>query len=186
MKKWWLIVFVFVSCLGHSQEEFIKGDLSFFAEGGYLVGGQITSNTFSYQSGVSFRSGIVKEINPSFGLGFGLGLDTYDYVEFYPVFLKVEAKFNSDKSGFFVSHLGYSFAHSWDEEELVEQEFEGGGFLELGRAWRFNINDNLELVSGVSLKHQFAVLELKNAVGDDLEQSIDFDGVHFRIGIKIK
>ncbi len=186
MKRFWLVGFLVFSLQALTQEGLVKGDLSLFLEGGYLIGGQVTSNTFLYQSGVTSRVGISKEINQHFDVGIGMGVDTYDFIEFFPAFLRLEAKSNLEKNGMFVSHVGYSFAHSKDHSSVIEQEFGGGFFLELGRNWNYRISENISLTTGLSLKHQFAVLELENQIGEDLEEIIDFDSIHFRIGINIK
>ena len=173
------VMALWVFLLGNSQSEY---PLGFQAEVGYLVGGQVTSNTFAYQSGLSARVVFVKPVRSDFLLGLGVGLDTYDYINFVPVFLKIEARRTSDKTGAFVAYVGYSFA---DEESggAINQEFEGGGFLEVGRSWRYSITEDSNFLFGLTLKHQFATSEIENLVDQELEEKTDFDGIHFRIGV---
>lgn len=173
------VMALWMSLLGNSQSEY---PLGFQAEVGYLVGGQVTSNTFAYQSGLSARAMMVKPVRPTFSLGLGVGLDTYDYINFVPVFLKIEARRNSDKTGAIVAYVGYSFA---DEEAggVINQEFQGGGFLEVGRSWRYSITEDSSFLFGLTVKHQFATSEIKNLVGQELEEKTDFEGIHFRIGL---
>ncbi len=185
MKKWWLFILVLSATATFGQEG-EKDPLSVNLEGGYLMGGQITSNTFTYQSGLSFRASLMKNVHENFQFGGGIGFDNYDYIEFYPIFLKVATRPSSDRNGMFVSHIGYSLADDGDTNISVDSEIEGGFFLELGRSWTFRITDELNLVSGISFKHQFGVLEIENSVGDDLRESADFDGLHIRLGIQIK
>ncbi len=165
--------------LGNSQSEC---PLGFQAEVGYLLGGQVTSNTFAYQSGLSARTLMVKHVRPTFLLGLGVGLDMYDYINFVPVFLKIEARINPDKTGALVAYVGHSFADG-GSEGVINQKFEGGGFLEIGRSWRYNITEESNFLFGLTLKHQFASSEIKNLVGQELEEKTDFDGIHFRIGV---
>ena len=177
------LFFTFVALLavisGNSQSE---NPLGFQIEAGYLVGGQVTSNSFAYQSGLSARATVLKTVSPSVVFGGGVGLDSYDYINFVPIYLMVEARSNPVKTGAFVAFFGYSFA---DEEsrELINQEFEGGAFLEVGRSWKYDITSDLKLSFGLTLKHQFAISEVENLVGQELEEKADFDGLHFRLGI---
>jgi len=173
------LIALLVVLLSNSQSEH---PLGFQVEAGYLLGGQITSNTFAYQSGLSVRATAVKSLSSVFSFGLGIGLDSYDYINFVPVFLKIEARSNSEKTGAFVAYAGYSFG---DEEsgDVIIQEFEGGGFLEFGRIWKYTISDELDFLFGLTLKHQFAVSEIENLVGQELKENTDFDGVHFRIGV---
>lgn len=163
-----------------------KKDVSVFAEAGYLVGGQITPNTFLYQSGFSGRVGIMKEVSETFSLGLGSGLDQYATIDFFPVYLHFRAKKSPEKNGYFSAFGGYSFTNEKSTGVEIKQHYDGGAFLEVGRAWSYVIGPKMNFTAGLFLKHQFAVSEVENQVGDELDENVNFDTVQFRIGINLR
>jgi len=184
MKHWLLLAFVCLSFHVLAQKEKVKGNLSVFVDGGYLLGGQTTTNAFVYQSGFSSRIGIKKIVSPFFSFGGGVGVDLYDFVEFYPLFINIDAQAKPEKNGVFTSFFGYSFANNSTNASLSQTTL-GGGFLEVGRVWRFDINEVLRFYSGVTIKHQFSAIQAKDTFGGEDKIRTDFDGIHIRIGILI-
>ncbi len=151
-------------------------------EVGYLLGGQVTTNSFSFHSGFSGRFSVTKKLSSNFKLGLGAGLDQYDRLSFVPVFALVEAKAKENSVGAFRAYGGYSFGEG-NQDLTVNQEVEGRGFLEIGRSWKYPINEKLYFTFLVSFKHQFSVVETTNFIGQEFEEKTDFTGAHFRVGI---
>ncbi|MFK7757601.1 MAG: hypothetical protein AB8B53_11795 [Flavobacteriales bacterium] len=178
-----LIISLILSFYSHAQE---LREVSVFTQVGYLAGGQITSNTFVYQSGVSARVGVSHKVSETFSLGLGSGIDRYDVLDFFPVYGQVRAQKDQKKNGYLSVQGGYAFTANKSTGVEVLQRFKGGAFLELGRAWVYPVTEKINFSAGVFIKHQYARSYLQNQVGQKLEQNINFSTLHFRIGVDLK
>ena len=186
MKKLILLLALAMALSSLAQEKTSKKPFTAQVEAGYLFGGQVTTNTFLYQSGFSGRVSFIKDISQTFSLGIGAGADEYGISTYYPTYLIVKAKSNPANNGFLAVHAGYSFTNEKNSSLQINQEYEGGPFLEIGRGWMYEVNSKLDFIAGISLKHQFAELETENLVGEELEEDLNFDTFQIRIGLLIK
>jgi len=184
-------VFLIIACaflwnLSESKAQSSAKSVNVSLETGILSGGQITSNTFAYHSGLSHRVSALVNISEKFNVGIGAGSDAHDFMTFIPIYATVSAKKNPEKLGAFTAYLGYALASVDQSSSALGREAKGGEFLELGRKWAWHISERFDFQTSLTFKHQFAELGFRNSLNELVSEDIDYNAFHLRVGLLIK
>lgn len=177
------ILFLFTNHLMGQVDSLKK--VRFVVEGGFNIGGKISSNNFSYKSGENFQVGFLKPVNTKTDIGFGLGIERLDNDYFYPVSLRIDSKVFKNQNFKLLVRTGYSFGRTESKFGLIDVDLLGGFFMETGRAWNIKVNEKISLSSSISFKYQFAEKKYSFEATEYAENE-DFMFLLFKLGIELK
>lgn len=139
-----------------------------------------------FNFGLGFHNVFGYQFNRLFGLGLGLGLDTYSFESgetLYPVYLEGRGYFREKiNTPYYAIGLGYGFAFENEDEEILEAE---GGIMahpSIGMRFGASADTNLMLDIGVKIQEAKFVREF-TFTGEREERDITFQRITIRLGL---
>lgn len=187
MRRIITFVFVFLSLLSTAQqaetpEENELPSLRISVGGGYLVGGQFFSESFTYNPAFGGEVSLYHPISPVVHVGLGIGADLLMRQErFIPVFVSFLGFMKPDQPGnYLLVNIGASTAWRSNTAEFSDYEFSGGMMFKTGFGRRFLIGSRSVLV-GVALHHQWAKGTFANGFGLEYNENLNFDWLAFEV-----
>jgi len=144
--------------------------------GGYLIGGQFFSESFTYNSGFFAELAVYKPLSSTVNVGVGVGGSFLMRSEqFFPIFISFLGFTKPNQSSnYLLANAGYAPGSSRDYAELAEYRFYGGPMFKAGFGRRFLIGER-SLMMGIALNHQWAGGEYRNSTGDRFTERLNFD-----------
>lgn len=146
------------------------------AHGGYLLGGQVFSESFTYNPAFNVGVTLYKPLNETVNLGVGIaGNFTLHGERLMPIYASFLG-FSKPKSAgtYFLVNAGYAPAWRVSNSVLDQYEIEGGAMFKTGIGRRFLVG-SLSIMVGVALQHQWASAEFNNDFGLEYKEKINFD-----------
>ena len=139
-----------------------------------------------FNFGLGFHNVFGYQFSRLFGLGLGLGLDTYSFESgetLYPVYLEGRGYFREKiNSPYYAVGLGYGFAFENEDEEILEAE---GGIMahpSIGMRFGASADTNLMLDVGVKIQEAKFVREF-TFTGEREERNVTFQRITIRLGL---
>jgi hypothetical protein len=157
-------------------------NVRFSVGGGYLLGGQIYNESFSYNPGFSADVSAYYGLNETIFVGGGAGIAALVQKEqFVPLYLSFLGFTRAEKSGtYFLLNAGASVGSGDAYEALERFELNGGPFFKAGIGRRFVIN-NFAFLMGVAFQHQWARGTFESAFGSSYSEPFNYDYLAFEL-----
>lgn len=165
-----------------AQDTLQKPPLRIMAGGGYLVGGQFFSESFTYNPAFSGEINLYYPVSNTVNIGVGASATILMREErFIPVYFSFLGFTKPNQnSNYILLNAGYSAAWSSQYNELDEYEFGGGMWFKTGFGRRFLIG-NHSLLVGLALQHQWANATFTNAFGKEFKENLNYDWLAFEL-----
>lgn len=146
------------------------------AHGGYLLGGQVFSESFSYNPAFSVGVTLYKPLNETVNLGIGVsGNFTLLGERLIPIYASFLGFSKPGAAGtYFLVNAGYAPAWRVANAGLDHYEIQGGAMFKTGIGRRFLVGSHSIMV-GVALQHQWANAEFDSGFGLAYKEKINFD-----------
>jgi len=156
--------------------------LRFSLGGGYQVGGQFFSESFTYNPAFCAEIVAYRPLSETVNLGLGAGASFLLLDErFIPLFVSFLGFTKPQQTcTYILINAGYSSGWRRDYSELSEYEFKGGMMFKSGIGKRFMIGTRSVLV-GVALQHQWAHGTFENNFGLAYEENLNYDWLAFEL-----
>lgn len=180
---------VFVSCfltlalvllgstltVGQSKKDSLP-TLRVAAHGGYLLGGQVFSESFTYNPAFSVGVTAYKLLNPTVNIGIGVsGNFSLLGERLLPIYASFLGFSKPGAAGtYFLVNAGYAPAWRVSNSPLNQYAIEGGAMFKTGIGRRFLVGSHSIMV-GVALQHQWAKAVFNNDFGLNYQEKINFD-----------
>lgn len=153
-----------------------KPALRIMAGGGYLVGGQFFSESFTYNPAFTGELDLYYPVSNTVNIGIGVSAIILMREErFIPVYFSFLGFTKPDQSSnYILLNAGYSAAWSSQYNALDEYEYGGGLCFKTGFGRRFLVGSHSLLV-GVSLQHQWANATFSDSFGKEFKENLNYD-----------
>lgn len=164
------------------QEEADVPALRFSIGGGYMLGGQFFSESFTYNPAFGGELAVYRPLSSTINVGLGAGVDLLLLEEhFVPVFASFMGFTKPERScTYFLINAGYAWGWRRDYADLGDYDFEGGMFFKSGLGKRFMLGSRSFLV-GVALHHQWARGVFDNGFGTEYKEALNYDWLAFEL-----
>ncbi len=164
-----------LSLSGQEQQPELPA-LRVMAGGGYLIGGQFFSESFTYNPAFSGDIGIYLPLNSTVNIGVGTGATLLMQQErFIPFYLSFLGFIKPDQSTtYMLLNMGSSAAWRSRSAEFSDYSFNGGMMFKAGVGRRFLIGERSVLL-GMSLHHQWATGTYANGLGLEYAENLNYD-----------
>ncbi|MFO7864076.1 MAG: hypothetical protein R6U85_08765 [Salinivirgaceae bacterium] len=151
---------------------------------GYIFGGQIYNETFSYTPGIDIKGTYGIRLSKRVGAGLGIGYYQLPHERFIPIGLEVSG--NTDKgenTAVLSMQLGY--AHGWykGNNNIVGFDFQGGLHFAIEYTMQRKINEALSVQFNVAYRHQFAKMEFETYTSTNYSQMANYDMLVLSLGL---
>ncbi|MCI5083664.1 MAG: hypothetical protein MRY78_18345 [Saprospiraceae bacterium] len=138
------------------------------------------------QVGIGAHNVFGYQFNRWFGLGFGVGVDSYSFQDgetLFPVFLEARGYFKKSWSTLFYSmNAGYGFATTNEEEQIIEAD--GGLMFHPCVGYRFGANKDANVLIDFGYKFQWASFTRQlEFTGDREVRDLLFKRMTIRLGL---
>lgn len=144
------------------------------------------SHNGELQVGLGVHNVIGYQLNRLFGLGIGVGLDSYSFQDgetLYPIFIEARGYLRKKwHSPYYSMNLGYGFAIADESENVIEAE--GGLMVHPCFGMRFGANKDANVMIDVGYKFQYANITRVMPFNGDLEErDLLFKRLTIRLGL---
>lgn len=173
-----LLVILVVTTPVSAQEEQPKlPALRVMAGGGYLIGGQFFSESFTYNPAFSGDVSLFLPLSSTVNIGVGTGATLLmEQERFIPFYLSFLGFLKPDQSTtYMLLNIGSSAAWRTRSAEFSDYNFNGGMMFKAGVGRRFLIAERASLLLGMTLQHQWATGSYANGLGLEYEENLNYD-----------
>lgn len=173
-----LLVILVVTATVSAQEEQPKlPALRVMAGGGYLIGGQFFSESFTYNPAFSGDISVLLPLSSTVNIGVGTGATLLmEQERFIPFYLSFLGFLKPDQSTtYMLLNIGSSAAWRTRSAEFSDYNFNGGMMFKAGVGRRFLIAERASLLLGMTLQHQWATGSYANGLGLEYEENLNYD-----------
>lgn len=186
MRQFLFIFIVFNSCWVHAQQDSVKilvpdyQRISF----GYVFGGQVYNQNFSYNPGVDLQGVYGLQLSKRVGVGLGIGYYALEHERFLPVFAEFQGRMRkSNHSPVLSMQMGYS--HAWFEgnDDIAGFDFNGGIYFAAGYGMQFQVLQKMHVLFNVAYRHQFAQIAFPTFANDNYTEEANYDMLVISLGI---
>ncbi|PLX18628.1 MAG: hypothetical protein C0599_11890 [Salinivirgaceae bacterium] len=156
-------------------------------EVGYLFGGQMYNNTFTYNPGVNFQGAYGFKLSKRVYSGLGLGFHSLENERFIPLFAEVIGKTNKkDNSPVIRMQMGY--AHAWYNgyDDIAGFDFKGGAYFSAGYGLQLQVNAMYYATFFLSYVHQFGQIEFESYSESSYQQQLNYDMLSLTLSLTRK
>lgn len=181
-----LVVFTVSYTLGQESNPTKDIDTYTKLELGYLFGGQIYNDNFSYNPGIQAQGSFGFSLNNRVNLGIGMGYYQLTHERFIPIFAEVIGyTHGSNKYSHLISmQLGYSPAWYSEQVGYSGYAYKGGIYFDTGIGMQRIINNSSAIYFRLSYRHQFAKISYELFQGTRYSETLNYDLLNIAIGIK--
>lgn len=175
-----LVAWVFMICAVSAQDvasdEPINPKLRWAVSGGYLMGGQFFSESFTYNSGFTAEMALYRPLNSTVNIGVGVGGSFLMRTEqFFPLFISfIGFTKPYQSSNYLLLNAGYAPGSARNYAQLPEYQLSGGPMFKAGFGRRFLLGDH-SLMMGLALNHQWARGKYNNSTGGQFIERLNYD-----------
>lgn len=175
-----MVLWMFSGFSLHAQntiiEEHAEPTLRWTVAGGYLIGGQLFSESFTYNAAFSGELGLYYPLNSTVNVGVGVGGTFLMRSEqFFPLFASFIGFTKPNRSSnYLLLNAGYAPGSARDYAQLPGYGLSGGPLFKAGFGRRFLVGEH-SLMMGVALNHQWAKGQFTNSTGGEFSERLNYD-----------
>jgi len=172
-----LVILVVTAPVSAQEEQQNLPALRVMAGGGYLIGGQFFSESFTYNPAFSGDISVLLPLSSTVNIGVGTGATLLmEQERFIPFYLSFLGFLKPDQSTtYMLLNIGSSAAWRTRSAEFSDYNFNGGMMFKAGVGRRFLIAERASLLLGMTLQHQWATGSYANGLGLEYEENLNYD-----------